>query len=253
MRIAALAIPLVVGMIPAHNAPVMASGGAPSKTFVVNRAVTMAVGEPSGAEGPGEPGTPGVAGALGVLARGTDVLVDAHQNVSVSLGQAVIDHPGDEAANIAAVFSDCRACSGVAMAIQVVFALRDPGSSYQVTNHAVSWDRYCPGCENFAGAAQLVIWSNVPLELDPAGTSELGVIQQHLSDAAWAGVSLTSWRTRFDQAVAEVRSLLGSDLEIVPGVLKGLPQMHALSRGLVAGVLGSVADPTIVVRVSTAG
>ncbi len=183
---------------PSGAAGTSPSTASPSSSLVVNRAVVVSFG--------------------GVGTRFAGAVASA------SLGRVT-----SQAANIAEAFSECGGCASDAIALQVVLAVRLPGHRYDVTNRAIAWNRSCMGCTTFAGAGQLVVWSDVPLVVEPPGLSALAALGTMLRHERWQGCSPVRARQRFAGALEAAAQVLTYELAVAPGAFSGVARPRAVA------------------------
>jgi hypothetical protein len=124
-------------------------------------------------------------------------------------------YAGDDltSANVArAESSDCTDCRTVAVAIQAVFATRNP-STVEPTNAAIALNQNCTRCTTFAFAYQYVVTTNHDFGLSGRARQQIAEIRHEAYDVAHSDLAPADMDAELGSLTAEFKSDIDADLQ----------------------------------------
>jgi hypothetical protein len=123
-----------------------------------------------------------------------------------------------DSTNAAVAVSSCADCRTVAVSFQVLLVGSD-ASTQTPTNLALAINQNCSSCDTAAFAYQFVLGTDGPAHFTAEGNKRLEELRKRLKDLETTTLSDTELNAILDQAAAELRDIIAT--ELVPA---GKPQ-----------------------------
>jgi putative peptide zinc metalloprotease protein len=109
--------------------------------------------------------------------------------------------------NVAVAYASCDSCTTVAIAIQILFVVGDPGVVAPL-NAAIAINENCTSCQTLASAYQFVIAIGTPFRLTREGRRMMVRVFRGLRELRRTDLPIDQIQARLDELMTDLRTVL---------------------------------------------